>query len=62
MLIIIKANHVEKYPRLTGVVHEIMAFGSKSRWGMDRKVAVQWVEKINEFGKIFWETKGVGTK
>jgi len=58
----LKAQHFEKYPQAQTVVHEIMALGSKSRQGVDRAVAVQLVEKVNEFAQIFWETKGVATK
>jgi nickel superoxide dismutase len=39
-----------------------MALGSKSRQSMDREIAVNLVEKVNEFAQIFWETKGIDTK
>lgn len=58
----IKAQHLEKYPQIHGIVHEIMALGSKSRQSMDREIAVNLVEKVNEFAQIFWETKGIDTK
>jgi nickel superoxide dismutase len=58
----IKAQHIEKYPQLHGLVHQIMQLGSKSRQTADRDTAVQLVDAINQFAQIFWETKGVKTK
>lgn len=58
----IKAQHVEQHPGLTDLVHKIMQLGSKSRQTADREAGVQFVEAINEFAQIFWETKGVATK
>lgn len=57
-----KPAHFEKYPGLHELVHKIMMLGSKSRQNVDRDAAVQLVEAVNEFAKIFWETKGVTTK
>jgi nickel superoxide dismutase len=39
-----------------------MQFGSKGRQTADRESAVQFVEAINQFAEIFWDTKGVKTK
>jgi len=36
--------------------------GSKSRQTADRETAVQFVEAINQFAEIFWDTKGISTK
>ena len=58
----IKAQHLEKYPDLPALFHKILQLGSKVRQTTDRETAVQFVETINEFAKIFWETKGVATK
>jgi nickel superoxide dismutase len=58
----IKAQHLEKYPELHGLVHKIMQLGSASRQTADRDTAVQFVETINQFAEIFWATKGVATK
>ena len=58
----IKAQHVEQYPELHELTHTIMQFGSKSRQTADRESAVEFVENINKFAKIFWATKGVATK
>jgi nickel superoxide dismutase len=58
----IKAQHLEKYPQLHGLTHKIMMLGSKCRQTTDRQTAVDFVEAINEFAQIFWETKGVATK
>jgi nickel superoxide dismutase len=58
----IKAQHVEQFPELHELTHTIMQFGSKSRQTADRESAVEFVENINKFAKIFWATKGVATK
>ena len=58
----LKAQHLEKYPNAHALVHKIMGLGSKTRQSVDRDAAVQFVEALNEFAQIFWETKGVATK
>ncbi len=58
----IKPDHIEKYPQLHTIVHEIMALGSKSRQTADRANGVALVEKVNDFAEIFWAIKGVNTK
>ena len=58
----IKAQHVEKYPQLTELVHSIMQLGSTTRQSADREAAVKFVDAINEFADIFWQTKGIATK
>jgi nickel superoxide dismutase len=58
----IKPQHIEKYPQLHALVHEIMALGSRCRQGADREVALKLVEKLNDFAQIFWETKNIPTK
>jgi nickel superoxide dismutase len=57
-----KPQHMEKYPELHALTHEIMALGSKARQTADRELAVKLVEKLNRFAEIFWETKSVATK
>jgi nickel superoxide dismutase len=58
----IKAPQLEKSPEIHNLVHKIMQLGSKCRQTSDRETAVQFVEAINEFAKIFWDAKGVSTK
>lgn len=58
----IKPQHIEKHPGLTDLVHKIMQLGSKSRQSADREIGVQFVEAINQFAEIFWDTKGVPIK
>lgn len=57
-----KQNHVEQYPELHILTHEIMALSSKCRQSVDREVALKLVEKLNRFAEIFWETKNVAVK
>jgi nickel superoxide dismutase len=58
----IKATHLEKHPELPMQVQKIMQLGSKSRQTIDRETAVQFVEAVNQFAEVFWETKGITTK
>jgi nickel superoxide dismutase len=58
----IKAQHLEKYPELHGITHQIMQFGSKSRQTTDRQAALDFVEAINKFAEIFWATKNMATR
>ncbi len=58
----LKAQHLEKYPEVHALVHQIMQLGSKCRQTVDREVALQLVEAINKFAQIFWEAKGVATR
>jgi nickel superoxide dismutase len=58
----IKSQHLEQHPNLPELVHTIMQLGSKSRQTADRETAVQFVDVINQFAEIFWQTKGVATK
>ena len=58
----IKAGHLEKYPDLHNLVHRIMQLGSTCRQSVNREAGLEFVEAINQFAEIFWETKGVATK
>lgn len=57
-----KLEHLEKYPELNSLVHEIMQHGSKARQTVDRSEALNLLKSVNQFAQIFWETKGVKTK
>ena len=54
----IKPEHIEKYPHIHELTHSIMMLGSKVKQEANREDAVAFLEKINEFAKIFWEIKG----
>jgi nickel superoxide dismutase len=58
----IKAEHLEKYPELHGLVHKIMQLGSKARQSSDRETALELLAAVNQFAEIFWATKGIATK
>ena len=57
-----KAQHIEQYPELQALTHEIMSLGSKCRQTVDREVALKLVDKLNRFAEIFWATKNVAVK
>jgi nickel superoxide dismutase len=52
----------DKHPNVDELVHKIMQLGSKCRQTTDRETSLAFVEAINEFAGIFWETKGITTK
>lgn len=58
----IKDAHVEKFPELPTLFHQIMQLGSKARQTADRENGVAFVGAINRFAEIFWAVKGVATK
>jgi len=58
----IKPNHLEEYPELHGLTHQIMQLGSKCRQTANRETGVELVAAINRFAEIVWKTKGVATK
>ena len=57
-----KPQHIEQYPELHALTHEIMSLGSKCRQTVDRETALKLVDKLNRFAEIFWATKGVAVK
>ncbi len=52
----------DKHPNVDDLVQRIMQLGSKCRQTADREAGLAFVESINEFAAIFWETKGVAIK
>ena len=58
----ISPAHIEQYPELNELVHQVMKLGSKARQTADREAGVAFVEAINKFAEIFWAVKGVKTK
>jgi len=58
----IKKEHVDKYPELPALVHHIFQFGSKARQTASRENAMEFLNLINRFAEIYWETKGIPTK
>ena len=58
----IKALHIEKYPELPELVHQIMQLGSKCRQTTDRDQGLALVDAINKFAGIFWSIKEIKTK
>ena len=58
----IKEKHLEEFPQLNGLVHKIMALGSKNRQTVDRGTALSLLDAVNEFAEIFWQIKGIETQ
>lgn len=52
----------DKHPNVDELVHKIMQLGSKVRQTADREAGLAFVDAINEFAEIFWQTKDVKTK
>lgn len=58
----IKPPHIEKFPELPMLFHQIMMQGSKARQTIDRQAALDLVELVNKFAEAFWATKGIETR
>ena len=57
-----KAPQIEAHPNIHTLVHEIMMTASKCKQDVIRENAEELVKKVNEFGTIFWSTKGIETE
>ena len=57
-----KQEHIDKYPELPNLVHQIYQYGSKARQTADRQQGINLLNAVNRFSEIFWETKNVSTK
>jgi len=57
-----KPDHLEKYPELNKLVHEIMELSSKAKQHVGRSTGLDLLKAVNRFAQIFWETKGIETK
>jgi len=58
----IKPPHIDKFPEIHTVVHNIMMKGSAAKQHVSREKAVELLQEVNKFAEIFWEIKGVETK
>lgn len=58
----IKAPHIEEYPEIHQIVHNIMAKGGAAKQHASRQKAMELLEEVNKFAEIFWKIKGVKTK
>lgn len=58
----IKAQHLEKFPEMPALFHQILQLGSKARQTTDRQAALDLVEAVNKFAEMFWATKNMQTR
>lgn len=58
----IKPQHIEKFPELPTLQHQIMMQASKARQNIDRQAALDLVEMVNRFTEMFWSTKNIQTR
>ncbi|PID73391.1 MAG: superoxide dismutase, Ni [Desulfobacterales bacterium] len=56
-----KTPQFEKVPNTHELVHNIMMQGSKCRQDVDRAMAVELLNLVNQFAEAFWLVKGVET-
>ena len=56
-----KQPQFEKVPNAHELVHNIMMQGSKCKQNVDRAMAVELLNLVNQFAEGFWLTKGVKT-
>ena len=57
-----KPLHLEQFPEIHELSHEIMMLASKSKQHVNRDMALQLIDRVNRFAEIFWATKNVATK
>ena len=57
-----KEPQIKEHPQVHELVHSIMMAGSKCKQELSRKNGEDLLNKVNEFAKIFWETKNVATQ
>ncbi len=57
-----KPPHLEQFPEIHELSHEIMMLASKSKQHVNRDMALQLIDRVNRFAEIFWATKNVATK
>ena len=55
-----KQPQIEKFPNIHA--HSIMMASSKCKQELSRENGVELLSKVNEFAKIFWESKDIDTK
>ncbi|MCV6607971.1 MAG: superoxide dismutase, Ni, partial [Campylobacterales bacterium] len=58
----IKPPHIEEYPEIHQIVHNIMAKGGAAKQHVSREKAMELLEEVNKFAEIFWKIKGIETK
>ncbi len=57
-----KPPHLEQFPEIHELSHEIMMLASRSKQHVNRDMALQLIDRVNRFAEIFWATKNVATK
>ena len=58
----IKPPHLEGYPEIHTIVHNIMMLGGAAKQHVSREKAMELLAEVNKFAEIFWKIKGVQTK
>ncbi len=56
-----KQPQFDQTPNVPELVHSIMMQGSKCRQNVDRSMALELLNLVNQFAEAFWLTKGVTT-
>ena len=56
-----KVPQFEQFPKASELVHGIMQKASACKQGVDRNDGEELLNLVNEFAKMFWESKGVST-
>ncbi|NKQ40359.1 MAG: superoxide dismutase, Ni [Sulfurovum sp.] len=58
----IKPPHLAQHKDIHAIVHNIMMLGGAVKQHTSREKAVELLQEVNKFAKIFWAIKGVETK
>lgn len=58
----VKPVHLEGYPEIHQIVHNIMMLGGAVKQHVSREKALELLEEVNKFAVIFWKIKGFSTE
>lgn len=58
----IKPAHIDQYPNIHTIVHNIMMLGGAAKQHASREKAMALLAEVNAFAEIFWKIKGIETK
>lgn len=57
-----KPEHIKETPDLHNLVFNTLKLASKTKQGVDEKVAYELLESVQKIATIFWMTKGMETQ
>ena len=58
----IKPPHLEKFPEIHQIVHNIMMKAGAVKQHVSREKSMELLDEVNKFAEIFWKLKDIETK